>query len=260
MTQQRFKSAFLTFLVLLAVASTHAAEITVFAAVSLTDSLKEIAAAYEKESGDHATFNFDSSGKLAAQIKQGAPVDAFVSADNDQMDKLIASGKVDKKASRMIVGNSLVLIAPADEKDAPKSFADLAIDHGKKIAIGEPKTVPAGRYAMQTLKSLKLDEAVSPRLVYGESVRQVLIYVEQDEVYAGIVYSTDAIQAGNKVKMIDPRLNPRLKDAIGIFKVAPTQVENNLLVARAMAGEGELKTAKIGHAEIADYLIAGGLG
>jgi hypothetical protein len=64
----------------------------------------------------------------------------------------------------------------------------------------------------------------------------------------------------NKVKMIDPRLNPRIKDAIGIFKVAPTQVENNLLVARAMAGEGELKTAKIGHAEIADYLIAGGLG
>ena len=63
-----------------------------------------------------------------------------------------------------------------------------------------------------------------------------------------------------RAKMIDPRLNPRIKDAVGIFKVVPTQVENNLLVARAMAGEGALKTAKIGHNEIADYLIAGGLG
>jgi len=149
---------------------------------------------------DHVTFNFDSSGKLAAQIKQGAPVDAFVSADDQQMDKL--AGKVNAGSRRVIVDNSLVLIAPADEKNPPKSFADLAVDHGKKIAIGEPKTVPAGRYAMQTLKSLKLDQVVTARLVFGESVREVLTYVQQNEVYAGIVYATDAIQAGDKVKVV----------------------------------------------------------
>ena len=75
-------------------------------------------------------------------------------------------------------------------------------------------------------------------------------------------HSEDEIIArlAGRAKMIDPKLNPRIKDALGIFKVVPMQVENNLLVARALAGEGELKTAKIGHAEIADYLIAGGLG
>jgi molybdate transport system substrate-binding protein len=94
------------------------------------------------------------------------------------------------------------LIAPVNQTDSPKDFADRATDHGKKIAIGEPRTVPAGHYAMQTLKALKLDQSLAGRLVFGESVRQVLSYVEQGQVYAGIVYSTDARQAGDKVKVI----------------------------------------------------------
>jgi molybdate transport system substrate-binding protein len=179
-----------------------AQDITVSAAISLKESLTQIGSAYEKSSGDHLQFNFDASGKLAAQIRQGAPVDAFVSADDQQMNKLDSAGKIAADTRRVVVNNSLVLIAPADEKDAPTSFTDLAVDHGKKIAIGEPKTVPAGRYAMQTLKSLALDQAVTARLVFGESVRQVLTYVERDEVYAGIVYATDAAQAGDKVKVI----------------------------------------------------------
>jgi len=193
---------FTTFLLILFLVALPARgeTITVSAAISLKDSLTLIGANYEKNAGDHVEFNFDASGKLAAQIKQGAPVDAFISADDEQMDKL--GDKVDASTRRVIVDNTLVLIAPANEKDPPTSFADLSVDHGKKVAIGEPKTVPAGHYAMQTLKVLKLDEAVAPRLVYGESVRQVLSYVEQDEVYAGIVYSTDALLAGDKVKVV----------------------------------------------------------
>ncbi len=178
------------------------ADITVSAAISLKESLEEIGRAYESQTHDHVTFNFDASGKLAAQIRQGAPVDLFISADDEQMDKLADAKKVAAATRRVVVENTLVLISPADAKDSPAGFADLANDHGKKIAIGEPKTVPAGRYAMQTLKVMKLEKAVAPRLVYGESVRQVLTYVEQGEVCAGIVYGTDAKMAGAKVKVI----------------------------------------------------------
>jgi molybdate transport system substrate-binding protein len=185
--------------------------ITVSAAISLKESLTEIGNAYEKNTGDHVTFNFDASGKLAAQIKQGAPVDAFISADNEQMDRL--ADKVDKSTRRVIADNTLVLIVPVNGKDGPKDFADLAKDNGRKIAIGEPRTVPAGHYAMQALKSLKIDQAVTPRLVYGESVRTVLTYVEQNEVCAGIVYGTDAKLAGDKVKKI-AAADPSMHDVI----------------------------------------------
>jgi molybdate transport system substrate-binding protein len=176
--------------------------ITVSAAISLKESLEQIALGYESQSGNHVVFNFDASGKLAAQIRQGAPVDLFISADNQQMDLLIAAKMVDPSARRLVVQNTLVLIAPADAKNPPHSFGELAENRGEKVAIGEPKTVPAGRYAMQTLKALKLDQTLAPRLVFGESVRAVLTYVERGEVYAGIVYGTDARQAGDKVRVV----------------------------------------------------------
>jgi molybdate transport system substrate-binding protein len=176
--------------------------ITVSAAISMKESLQAVAKTYEAQTHNHVEFNFDASGKLAAQIKQGAPVDLFISADNEQMDNLVKAREIDTTTRRVVVENSLVLIAPTDEKDAPKDFADLALDRGKKIAIGQPQSVPAGRYAMQTLKSMKLDRIIAARLVYGESVRQVLTYVEQGEVWAGIVYATDAQVAGDKVKVI----------------------------------------------------------
>lgn len=176
--------------------------ITVSAAISLKESLGDIRKSYEASCGDCVIFNFDASGKLRAQIEEGAPVDLFISADDQQMDKLAKANRLDTATRRVVVDNTLVLIASPDEKAPPRDFADLAVDHGGKIAIGEPRTVPAGRYAMQTLQALKLDRAVKPRLVYGESVREVLTFVEQDAVYAGMVYGTDAREAGDKVKII----------------------------------------------------------
>jgi molybdate transport system substrate-binding protein len=194
--------AILATIIVISAAVTNGETITVSAAISLKESLQEIATKYETSTHDHVVFNFDASGKLAAQIRQGALVDAFISADQQQMDQLDKARAITPASRRVVVNNTLVLIVPAEDKNSPRDFADLAKDHGKKIAIGEPKTVPAGRYAEQTLASLKLDKAVASRLVYGESVRQVLTYVEQDEVCGGIVYRTDARQAGEKVKVV----------------------------------------------------------
>jgi molybdate transport system substrate-binding protein len=180
----------------------RAETITVSAAISLKESLGDIRKSYESSCGDRVIFNFDASGKLRAQIEQGAPVDLFISADDQQMEKLAKTNRIDAGTRRIVVDNTLVLIACPNEKEPPRDFADLAVDHGRKIAIGEPRTVPAGRYAMQALQALKLDRAVRARLVYGESVREVLTFVEQDAVYAGIVYGTDAKEAGDKVKII----------------------------------------------------------
>jgi molybdate transport system substrate-binding protein len=135
------------------------------------------------------------------QIEEGAPVDVFISAANKQMDALRAEKLIDEATERVIGRGELVLIVPADEKDPPASFADLADPKFKRIAIGEPNSVPAGDYAMQTLKSLHVADAVKDRLQTGANVRQVLNYVERGEVDAGIVYRTDALTS-KKVRIV----------------------------------------------------------
>ena len=200
----------------LAVASTARAgeTVTVSAAVSLKESLTAVAKQYEAATGDHVSFDFDASGKLAEQIKQGAPVDAFISAGDVQVDALVKAGRVDAATRRTVVGNEMVLVVPADAPaDAPKSFADLATGTGK-VAVGDPKSVPAGQYAAQVFAALKLTDAVEPRLVYGTNVRQVLTYVERGEVAAGVVYATDAKAAGAKVKVVataDPATHDKVE-------------------------------------------------
>jgi molybdate transport system substrate-binding protein len=136
------------------------------------------------------------------QIQSGAPIDAFIAAADKQVDDLAKAGLLDEATRRIVAGNALVLIVPPDAKDAPNAFEKLADSNVARLAIGEPKTVPAGRYAQQVLRSLKLIDKLSDRLVYGANVRQVLDYVIRGEVSAGIVYQTDAIEAGDKVKVV----------------------------------------------------------
>jgi molybdate transport system substrate-binding protein len=176
--------------------------IRVSAAISLKDALTEIAAEYQKETGEQVRLNFSASGHLMAQIKAGAPTDLFISAAPEQVDELIAANLADGKSRRVIAANALVLIAPADAAAPPKGLADLADPRHKRIAIGDPRTVPAGQYAMQMLTALKLTDALKGRLIHAASVRQVLDYVERGEVSAGLVYSTDALLSGGKVKVI----------------------------------------------------------
>jgi molybdate transport system substrate-binding protein len=176
--------------------------ISVSAAVSLREVLTEIAGKYQSSTGDIIDLNFGASGALAAQIKQGAPVDLFISAGGKPVDDLVAGGVADRNSRQSIAGNRLVLIVTKDCKNPPAKFEDLAAERFKHIAIGEPKVVPAGEYAMQTLKALNLDIALRDRLVMGENVRQVLVYVMHGEADAGIVYATDAMAGGDAVKVV----------------------------------------------------------
>jgi molybdate transport system substrate-binding protein len=189
-------------LLLIATDFARAEDITVSAAISLKDSLEAVRQQHETKTGDHLKFTFASSGQLAAQIKNGAPVDLFISAARKQVDDLNAAGKTDKATATVVATNELVLIVPTDSQSAPKSFDELAGDKVKRIGVGEPRTVPAGDYAQQVLQHLKLTEKVKGRLVYGLNVRQVLQYVERGEVEAGIVYTSDAKESGEKVKVV----------------------------------------------------------
>jgi molybdate transport system substrate-binding protein len=176
--------------------------IRVAAAISLKEAITDVAAAYERRTGDKVELSFGSSGQILAQIKGGAPIDAFISAADKQVKELAAAGLADEHSRRVVVRNSLVLIVPRDSKVKLDSFESLATAPIRKLAVGEPKTVPAGEYASQALERLKVTAALSDKFVYGSNVRQVLDYVIRGEVTAGIVYATDAKQAGDKVKVV----------------------------------------------------------
>ena len=187
--------------VVMSAVSARAETVTVSAAISLKESMEQIGRAYEATTGDVVRFNFDASGRLAQQVRQGAPVDAFVSAADREVDALAKDKLVDVGTRRTVAGNALVLVVPADGKGGPTSLADLARTTGK-VAVGDPRSVPAGLYAEQTLTNLKLTDAVRPRLVLGQNVRQVLTYVRRGEVEAGLVYATDAKSAGDAVRVV----------------------------------------------------------
>ncbi|MCL5958699.1 MAG: molybdate ABC transporter substrate-binding protein [Chloroflexi bacterium] len=168
-------------------------ELIVSAAVSLSDALKEIKAAFEAENpGAKINCNLGASGDLQLQIEQGAPADLFLSAGKKQMDALESRGLLLEGTRRDIAANALVLIVPKSSALGIIGFSDLTKPEVQKLSIGNPATVPAGDYAQQTLQKLGLWDAIQGKLIQGENVRQVLTYVETGEVDAGLVYSTDA--------------------------------------------------------------------
>ena len=191
-------------------------ELTVSAAVSLKDAFTEIARHYEARTGARVNFNFGASGLLQKQIEQAAPVDVFASAGAKQMDALAAQGLLLADTRHDFARNTLVLITPADAQSSPANFEQLAQPTVRRIAVGNPKTVPAGQYTEQLLTNLKLWESVYEKLVLAEDVRQVLDYVGRGEVEAGIVYASDVAAAHGSVQvranapeaMHDPILYP----------------------------------------------------
>jgi molybdate transport system substrate-binding protein len=176
--------------------------VRIAAAISLREALTQIAADFEKVSGIKVELVFGSSGQLLAQIRNGAPVDAFISAAREQVDVLEGDGLTLPDTRQVIVGNALVLIVPADRRLGLQSFQDLARGDVRRVAIGEPATVPAGQYALQVFEKLKLVESLRGRLVYGTNARQVLDYVARGEVAAGVVYATDARTEKDRVTVV----------------------------------------------------------
>jgi molybdate transport system substrate-binding protein len=177
---------------LLSLYSAYSTQITVFAAASLTDSLKEIAAAYEKQSGDKITFNLGASSTLARQIEEGAPADIFFSADEAKMDGLEKKGLIDTSTRKSRLGNSLVVVVAADSALQIQSASDLTNTSVIKIALADPKAVPAGVYAKAWLEKQQVWPAIEPKVVPTENVRAALAAVESENVEAGVVYKTDA--------------------------------------------------------------------
>lgn len=174
--------------------------LTVSAAASLKDALVETESAYKQGRGKIAfANNFGSSGTLAAQIDQGAPVDVFISAAAKPIDDLAVKGMIIAGTRRNLLRNTLVLIAPLDSK--LHDFQGLTDKSIRVIALGDPASVPAGQYGKETLLSLHLWEQLNARLVLGKDVRQVLTYVETGNADAGLVYATDALTS-SKVRVI----------------------------------------------------------
>jgi len=180
----------------------YAGDVTVSAAVSLTNAFKEIAQNYQTQYPDaKVALNFGASGALLQQIAKGAPMDVFASADQETMDAAEKQGLIVNTDRRNFVRNSLVLIAPSYSKLSLKRLQDLSQLEVKRIAIGNPASVPVGRYTLHALEAAKLWPALESKAINTQNVRQSLDYVARGEVDAGFVYATDAAIMVDKVKV-----------------------------------------------------------
>lgn len=180
-------------------------QILVFAAASLTDVLEDIAANYEKTAHVGVKSSFAASSSLARQIEAGAHADLFFSADTDWMDYLAKRNLIQPATRRDVLGNTLVLIAPAHStirlKIGPHFPLAAALGDGR-LATGDPDSVPVGRYARSALKSLGVWDEVASRIARAENVRVALAYVSHGEAPLGIVYGSDAL-VDHGVRVVD---------------------------------------------------------
>ena len=225
-----------------------AADLTVSAAASLTNAFTEVKDAFiKKNTGISVTTNFAASNPLLRQIEGGAPVDVFASADQATMDKAADKKLIDEGSRKNFALNGLVLIATATSEVVLKDVKGLSDAGVKRIAVGNPDSVPAGRYGKAALTSAGLWDSLQPKLIMGESVRQTLDYVVRGEVDAGIVYMTDAKQAGDKVRIVevlsghDPVSYP-----IAVIKGCKSPKEAQAFIDFVLSDEGSAILAKYG--------------
>ena len=181
---------------LLAPLAARARELTVFAAASLTDAMKDISAQWQKAGHPALRMSFGASSTLARQIEQGAPANLFASADEKWMDYLADKHLIVADTRKDLLGNDLVLVVPADKPQhvtIGPGFDMLALlGPNGRLATGDPAHVPVGIYAKQALNKLGMWDAVSSRIARTDDVRSALLLVERGEAPAGIVYATDA--------------------------------------------------------------------
>jgi len=228
--------------------SLRAADLTVFAAASLSDALKEIAQSYEPASGDKLRFNFSASSALARQIKEGAPADVFFSADQAKLDGLAKDGLIVADTRRSLLSNTLVIVVPADGGASVAASADLALPAVRRIALAETQTVPAGIYAKAYLQKVELWSRISPKVVATENVRATLAAVESGNADAGIVYRTDAL-GSRKVRVayeITLAEGPAISYPIAVVKECKHTEAARRLVAYLGAAEARAIFARYG--------------
>jgi molybdate transport system substrate-binding protein len=180
-------------------------ELLVFAAASLTNVLDEIGTTYTQQTGQPVKFSYAASSALARQLEAGARADVFFSADLEWMEYVQARTLIDRSTRRNVLGNRLVLVAPADSKvelQIEPGFA-LASALGKgRLATGDPDTVPVGKYARSALTSLGVWNDVADKLVRADNVRSALAFIARGETPLGVVYETDA-NVEKRVRIVD---------------------------------------------------------
>jgi molybdate transport system substrate-binding protein len=210
-------------------------EITVSAAISLSDALKDIGEGFQKKHPEvKIYFNFGASGTLEKQIEQGASVDIFASASQNEMALLEEKGLIFKASRTNFTGNKLVMISPSR-----LTFEGLkSLD---RIAIGNPKTVPAGLYARTFLENVGMYEVIKPKLIFAENVRQVLDYVERGEVDAGFVYFSDTLtlKSNMSVSSINDSLYPPVVYPIAIVQDSQKPEVSGQFIEYIKSDEGQ---------------------
>lgn len=231
------------------------AEITVSAAASLKDALTAIQGLYEsKKPGSKLVLNFGSSGTLQQQIEHGAPVDLFISAGKSQMDALAAERLLVQGSRVNILGNELVLIVGKDNNSI-KSFTDLNKPEVKYIGIGQPDSVPAGKYAKETLTALNLWDGLQSKLVEAKDVRQVLTYVENGDAEAGLVYKSDTMVSDRvKIAAVAPaNLHKPIVYPAAVIKASKNAASAQELLKFLKSKEAQQVFLKYGFAELTQH-------
>ena len=225
---------------LLASGISAAGEITVSAAASLTDAFNDIVKSYEGQHPDaKIKVNYAGSGALLQQIRHGAPVDVFASADRATMDQ--AADLIDPASRQDFVANKLVVIVPANKNWEGKNLAALINDKKlKRFAIAQPDSVPVGRYTQKALEKAGLWDRLGDRHIPTQHVRQSLDYVARGEVDAGFVYATDAARRSDKVKVVlEVSLDEPLHYPIAVLKASKDGKEAQRFVDFVLGEEGQ---------------------
>jgi molybdate transport system substrate-binding protein len=227
-----------------------AQEITVSAAISTREAVEQLGRRFtQARPGVILRFNFGASGDLQKQIEAGAPVDLFISAGERQMDALDRHGLIRSETRRVFARNVLAVIKPVDSRLDLANAAALLDAGVQRIVIGNPRTVPVGQYAEQSLRSLGLWARLQPKLILAENVRQALEYVARGEVDAGFVYTTDIAARVSQVKEAfrppDDTYSPILYP-VAVVKGSRQPALASAFIELLVSPEGQTRLARLG--------------
>jgi molybdate transport system substrate-binding protein len=233
---------------LCAAAPVAAAELNVLAAASLIEVLRELAPPFQVATGHTLRFNFGASGALVRQIQEGAPADVILCADELRVDQLENAGLLLAGTRRTVLANTLVVVVAAEGGASVATLADLTKADCRRLAIGDPATVPAGTYTKAHLQALGLWESLLARLVPLATVRAVLAAVEAGNADAGFVYRTDALRAKRvKIAVAVPRAEgPRITYPLAVLRGARSPAAGRAFVAYLTGAEAQKVFAKFG--------------
>ena len=216
------------------------------AASDLQLALPKLTDRFQASSGIVASITFGASGQLAEQIKQGAPFDVFLSANETFVQGLAVGGFVKPDSVRRYARGSLVLAVYHDVGDKVQTLADLARPEVKKIALANPATAPYGKAGKQALENAGLWDQLQPKIVIAESVRQALLYVQKGDVEAALVGRAIANVPEVRPVEVDTQLYDPIIQALGIIAASSRGADAEKFVHFVLDAEGQAKLKEFG--------------